>query len=98
MGAAAEGEGHEEEHPEQHPSPLCWHLGLTNRKKRSGEAIATGMPFAGWAQPWAWLHASLVLVFWKLSGRKKNPDTPGFKFCLCQSQALTSFSPSVKWP
>lgn len=34
MGAAAEGEGHEEEHPEQHPSPLCWHLGSDRQEEK----------------------------------------------------------------
>ena len=57
MGATAEGEDHQEEHPEQHLSPLQWLL--ENDRRRSRVAIARGMPFAGWAQPWAWLYAIL---------------------------------------
>lgn len=34
MGAAAEGEDHEQEHPEQHFSPLWWHL---ENERREGQ-------------------------------------------------------------
>lgn len=46
MGAAAEGESHEEEHPEHHPSPLRWHLGNDRQEEKSGIPIHTGMPSA----------------------------------------------------
>lgn len=87
-GAAAEGEGDEEEHPEQHPSPLWWHLGVTDRRKRSAGAIATGTPFAGWAQLRSWPHASFGPCPLEAVGQEKEhrlwkSDTVGFKSGLC---------------
>lgn len=55
--ATAEGEHDQEEHPEQHAS--LRRLLQDDRRRRSSVATAMGMPFAGGAQPWARLCASL---------------------------------------
>ena len=81
-----------------HPCAGTWEM--TDRKKRSGIAIDTEMPSAS-SGPRPGSVRAMILVFWKLWGREdradSKSDTPGFKFCLCQSQTLASFSPSVKW-